>query len=212
MFIKKRGQGSHFPFIISQVGLWALMPLSAQAFTPAMQESNVTQPPMGYQEFCLKHPSYCEISSVNMGPAEYSKSLMRTLVSINSEVNKTVRPITDMEYYGQMELWSLPDDYGDCEDYVLLKRQKLLEKGFHDSQLLISVVYDEIGDGHAVLTVRTDQGDFILDNKTDKIKRWDQTPYQFVKRQSAFRLGEWALIHHEPDEKPANANIRTGEN
>ncbi len=46
------------------------------------------------------------------------------LTRINRSVNDNVKPMTDLEHWGVVEKWSYPDDgYGDCEDYVLLKRR-----------------------------------------------------------------------------------------
>jgi predicted transglutaminase-like cysteine proteinase len=42
-----------------------------------------------------------------------------------------------------------------------------------------------------VVTVRTDRGDFVLDNLTDAIKSWDQTGYRFLKLQSPDHAGRW---------------------
>ena len=65
--------------------------------------------------------------------------------------------MTDLEHWGVVERWNYPDDgYGDCEDYVLLKRRMLMQAGWPREALLITVVRDKKGDGHAVLTVKTD--------------------------------------------------------
>ena len=53
---------------------------------------------------------------------------------------------------------------GDCEDYVLLKRKMLMQAGWPRQALLITVVRDEQGDGHAVLTVKTDKGDIACEH------------------------------------------------
>ena len=45
----------------------------------------------------------------------------------------------------------------------------------------MTVVIDEVDDGHAVLMIRTDRGDFILDNKTNAVLPWSETGYIFVK-------------------------------
>ena len=93
---------------------------------------------------------------------------MADLTRINKWVNDTVQPMTDLEHWGVVERWSYPDDgYGDCEDYVLLKRRMLMQAGWPRQALLITVVRDKRGDGHAVLTVKTDQGEFILDNQNE---------------------------------------------
>ena len=85
---------------------------------------------------------------------------------VNNWVNDTIKPMTDMEHWGVVERWYYPDDgYGDCEDYVLLKRRMLMQAGWPREALLITVVRDKKGDGHAVLTVKTDKGEFVLDNQ-----------------------------------------------
>ena len=107
-----------------------------------------------------------------------------------------------------VEKWSYPDDgYGDCEDYVLLKRRMLIEAGWPRSALLITVVRDRKGDGHAVLTVRTDKGEYILDNQNDKILPWSDTGYRFVKRQSQSDPNTWVALG-DPRPTTATASAR----
>ena len=106
--------------------------------------------------------------------------------------------MTDMEIYGVEERWAYPTTVGDCEDFVLLKRKMLMNKGFSASNLLITVVLQPNGEGHAVLTVSTDRGDFVLDNLTDEVLRWDETDYTYLKRQAANNTGRWVSIE-SPD-------------
>jgi len=61
---------------------------------------------------------------------------------------------------------------GDCEDYQLLKRKLLVEAGLPRRAMRMTVVIDDIDEGHALLTVRTDAGDLILDNKVDAVLPW----------------------------------------
>ena len=68
-----------------------------------------------------------------------------------------------------MKSGPIPNGAGDCEDYVLEKRRELMHKGLSASDLLITVVRKPDGEGHAMLTVRTDKGDFVLDNLTDAV-------------------------------------------
>ena len=103
--------------------------------------------------------------------------------------------MTDLEHWGVVERWNYPDDgYGDCEDYVLLKRRMLMQAGWPREALLITVVRDKKGDGHAVLTVKTDQGEFILDNQEPQILPWTKTGYRFVKRQSQSDPNLWVSL------------------
>jgi predicted transglutaminase-like cysteine proteinase len=144
-----------------------------------------TLPPIGYVTFCRENRDECRPGRRFADRIQLTSSKFREIVGINNEVNKAIAPVTDLELYGQPEVWSYPtDNRGDCEDYVLLKRKKLIERGFPESTLLITVVRDENNEGHAVLTVRTDKGDFVLDNKRREVMRWAETPYTFVKRQS----------------------------
>ena len=93
------------------------------------------------------------------------------------------------------ERWNYPDDgYGDCEDYVLLKRKMLVQAGWPPQALLITVVRDKQGDGHAVLTVKTDKGEFILDNQAERILLWSETSYRYVKRQSQADPNRWVAL------------------
>jgi predicted transglutaminase-like cysteine proteinase len=59
------------------------------------------------------------------------------------------------------------------------------------------VVRQANGDGHAVLTVRTDRGDFILDNIQRRILLWTKTDYHYLKRQSELNAGRWVSIEDD---------------
>jgi predicted transglutaminase-like cysteine proteinase len=83
---------------------------------------------------------------------------------------------------------------------VLLKRRMLMQAGWPREALLITVVRDKKGDGHAVLTVRTDRGDFILDNQAEDVLLWSETGYRFVKRQSQGNPSHWVALE---DARPA---------
>jgi predicted transglutaminase-like cysteine proteinase len=125
----------------------------------------------------------------------------RDLVRVNKWVNDSIIPVTDLEHWGVVERWSFPEDgKGDCEDYVLLKRRMLMQAGWPREALLITVVRDKKGDGHAVLTVTTDRGDYILDNQAEDVLLWSDTGYRFVKRQSQANSTVWVALG---DPRPA---------
>jgi predicted transglutaminase-like cysteine proteinase len=102
--------------------------------------------------------------------------------------------MSDEELYGKPEYWTLPTDAGDCEDYLLLKKHYLEGLGFPSEALLITVVLDEKSQGHAVLTVTTDKGDFVLDNRRNDVMRWSDTGYTYLKRQSAEDPRQWVSL------------------
>ena len=116
--------------------------------------------------------------------------------------------MTDMEDWGVVERWNYPDDgYGDCEDYVLQKRKMLMQAGWPREALLITVVRDKNNDGHAVLTVKSDKGEYVLDNQTDDIVLWSDTGYRFVKRQSQTDPNVWVSLG-DPHSATATATAR----
>jgi predicted transglutaminase-like cysteine proteinase len=163
----------------------------------------MTRAPIGWVEFCNDQPRECAVKPTSARDVVLSAAAWRDLVRINNYVNKSIKPITDQEQWGVVERWSYPDTgYGDCEDYVLLKRRLLIESGWPREALLITVVRDKRGDGHAVLTVRTNKGEFVLDNQEGKVLPWTETGYRFVKRQSQSDPNVWVTLS---DPRPATA-------
>jgi predicted transglutaminase-like cysteine proteinase len=161
------------------------------------------RPPVGWKEFCAEYAPECETTALAARDAALTSQGWNELVRINQWVNDAVKPITDLEHWGVTERWNYPDDgYGDCEDYVLLKRKMLMQAGWPRQALLITVVRDKQGDGHAVLTVKTDKGEFILDNQTEDVLLWSETEYRFVKRQSQTDPNVWIGLG---DPRPATA-------
>jgi predicted transglutaminase-like cysteine proteinase len=129
----------------------------------------------------------------------------QVIQDVNSSVNGKIIQVTDEEYYGKLELWTYPRSAGDCEDFALLKERELEARGFDKSDLLITVVKKSDGSGHALLTVRTSEGDFVLDNIDERVRRWWQTPYRFEKRQSSVNAGEWVMIERPATDVPVAA-------
>ena len=148
------------------------------------ETEGVVRPVPAWNGFCDEQPLECTVDLTEPLEIRLTPQVWRKIVSVNSRVNATVRPLTDDEHWGVADRWSYPTDgFGDCEDYQLLKRRLLVEAGLPRRALLMTVVIDEKGDGHAVLMVRTNRGDFVLDNKVHSVLPWDRTGYVFVKRE-----------------------------
>lgn len=183
----------------AKAGLAFLMGLAfaaagpASADQPSIGVSGFTNAPVGYVDFCKNFPREC-VAHGSQAAVRLTDARWRELQEINTFVNHTVIPVTDLDYYKSEEVWTLPEAYGDCEDYVLLKRKFLVDRGWPTGALLVTVVFDEAGDGHAVLMARTTSGDLVLDNKTDEIKVWFQTAYRYVKRQSVGDPNRWVAV------------------
>jgi predicted transglutaminase-like cysteine proteinase len=159
------------------------------------------RPPIGWLEFCAEHKTECDTRPVEARDVVLTTDAWRDLIRVNKWANTRIKPLTDLEHWGVVERWSYPDDgYGDCEDYVLLKRKMLIQAGWPRQALLITVVRDVRGDGHAVLTVKTDKGEFILDNQNERVLLWSETNYRFVKRQSQVDPNLWVSLG---DPRPA---------
>jgi predicted transglutaminase-like cysteine proteinase len=140
------------------------------------------QPTDAWSEFCKRFPTECAINPAEPATIEFDRRVWELIVATNKQVNATVKPQDDIEHWGVIDRWDYPDDgYGDCEDYQILKRRLLVKAGLPRRALRMVVVLDEQGQGHAVMAVRTNQGDFILDNKRDAVLPWHQTGYVYIK-------------------------------
>jgi predicted transglutaminase-like cysteine proteinase len=156
---------------------------------------DVTRPPIGWVQFCEERPWECKTEATEPRDVQLTNVAFKELDRVNRYVNDHVKPMTDLEHYGVVEKWAYPEDgYGDCEDYVLLKRRMLMQLGWPREALLITVVRDKKGDGHAVLTVRSSKGEFILDNQEAEILPWSDTGYRYVKRQSQSDPNVWVSL------------------
>ncbi|ODT06225.1 MAG: transglutaminase [Mesorhizobium sp. SCN 65-20] len=168
---------------------------SAMAAPAVMQTNGRTTQPIGHYELCKRLPDECTQKTASNAPVELTRSLWQAMIDINNEVNAAVAPRTDMEMWGQEEVWSYPVNAGDCEDYALEKRRRLMELGVPAGDLLLTVARQPNGEGHAVLTVRTSLGEYILDNLDTRVMAWDETVYTYLKRQSERNSGVWITIN-----------------
>ncbi len=77
---------------------------------------------------------------------------------------------------------------------MLQKRKILNEMGYPLGSLLITVARDAQGGGHAVLTVVTDRGDYILDNVEQNVVLWKDAELYYLKRQSGSNPNRWVSL------------------
>lgn len=166
-----------------------------------------TSIPVGHAEFCASRPDECRAYANPVELVPLTEGLWQQLLSVNAGVNQHVAPVTDQDLYQVAEFWTYPNGYGDCEDYALAKRRELVNAGWPASTLLMAVVKQANGEGHAVLMVRTDRGDLVLDNQVGSIDLWSQTPYKFIKRQSQANAGQWVDMIDDRDIVIATAAI-----
>jgi predicted transglutaminase-like cysteine proteinase len=160
-----------------------------------MDMKTAVKAPIGHKQFCRDNGWACPQERYEPVVVRLSEARWKELIAINADVNRRVKPMTDEDLFGKLEHWTFPvNGYGDCEEYVLEKQRVLIEAGWPKSALLITVAKDVQNGGHAVLTVRTDHGDMILDNQIEAVLPWYSTPYRYIKRQSASSPVEWTGI------------------
>ena len=151
--------------------------------------------PAAFGTFCSHFASECRQQNGQGSAFHLTAQRMAELKAVNGLINRTVREATDAAIYGRADVWTLPTrGVGDCEDFALMKRHDLIARGWPSSALLVTVVRDQRGDGHAVLTAVFDQGEYVLDNRTASLLPPSRTGYTFYIRQSAASPTAWEWI------------------
>lgn len=152
--------------------------------------------PSGFLAFCDRNPVECRAVRGEPDKIAFTPELLATLEAVNIAVNSTVRPRDDRDHYGITEFWTVPvDGEGDCEDYVLAKRKMLTLLGLAAPALRITVAFNKRMVRHAVLTVVTDHGDYVLDNLRDELLPSDQVGYLWVERQDMGSRTGWVALN-----------------
>lgn len=165
-----------------------------------MTEGRVSFTPFGFKKFCREERKHCSLyrKAAKNGAAQMQLTPKRRaeLEEINEAVNEEISQIPEFSFFtaSYKDEWKLPTNSGDCEDLALLKQKRLIDKGWPESALLVTVVDMADGVRHAVLTVRTEDGDLILDNITDEVKYWREVNYRWIKRQSTRNMMRWVEI------------------
>lgn len=131
--------------------------------------------PLGFQLMCLATPQHCQsggASSVIM-----TDRLLNTIDQVNRQVNRSITPRG--ETYGN-DIWEIGARVGDCEEYALTKRMALISSGLPPSALRIAHVRTQSGADHAVLIVKSDLHDLVLDNLRSEVLPLSMTAYRLV--------------------------------
>lgn len=184
----------------------ALAALAVMGFTgtaaasPSMRTAGEASALKAWTAFCERLPDECRVDSGEPATIAHTPENLELLRAVNDYVNRTVTPLTDMVHWNEADRWDFAETgAGDCEDIQLRKRRYLVEAGLPRRALLMTVVIDGFGEGHAVLTARTDKEDLVLDNQNASVLRWDRTGYIFLKREGETKTGWTSIL---PDEDP----------
>jgi predicted transglutaminase-like cysteine proteinase len=154
-------------------------------------------PPMGHSRFCLRYPDDCRVHAIDFRHREIELTLERwnQLSSLNREVNRDIAPEVTVAS-GATEEWLISPLSGDCKDYAVTKRHKLLALGWPSRALLLSEVVVPSGEHHLVLVVRTKRVDLVLDNLNANIRSVAMTylQYSWVRVESPQNPKFWARV------------------
>jgi predicted transglutaminase-like cysteine proteinase len=165
---------------------------------PLAISNQEAEPTPAWTSFCQQRQAECSPDRSEPEAISLTPDIWLTLATVNARVNTAIKPLSDQEHWGVVDRWDYPDDgYGDCEDIQLLKRKLLIEAGLPRRALRMTVVLDRAWAGHPVLMVRTDRGDFILDNERRAILAWSETGYVFIKREGA-EGRSWVTLNPHP--------------
>jgi predicted transglutaminase-like cysteine proteinase len=177
---------------------------SVRAVAVEVAEGGRTLIPPAFAVFCAQWPSDCRVSGTSE-PMRLNAALWADLREVNRSVNGSIREVSDRLVYGRADVWTIPSGgKGDCEEFALLKRHQLLERGWPSSALLITTARTRQGIGHTVLTVRLADGEYVLDNLSGAIRQPRQTGYRFFARQSRMDPKVWVAIPRSGETAPAD--------
>lgn len=181
--------------LVISFGFLSFATNSAQANSFLPETGVAASVPTGYIAFCMRQPADCATQS-GSDSVTLDKATWKLLNDVNENVNDDIWPMDDHRHYGRAEYWTIPaDGYGDCDDYALTKRHQLIAKGIPEAALKIAVVFTARGEKHAVLTVTTDRGDYVLDNQISEILPWNETSLSWVARQSTKVSSGWVSLN-----------------
>ncbi len=153
-------------------------PVNSMLRFSAPKTAAASTPPLQFALFCMNNPADCK--SGGKSRLTMTDALSSKLERVNKEVNRQIAFRSD-----RSDVWSANVTKGDCEDYVLTKRRRLMQLGVSPSALRIAVVRNSKGEGHAILVVKTDKGEMVLDNARDRIVQSRSTGYKWISMSSA---------------------------
>lgn len=141
----------------------------ANAPTPSVGSTAVTPLPM--QFFCASNPRECVAH--RDATVRWTDDLAAKLQTVNQQVNAAIRPQANPRGG-----WKINPSAGDCNDYALTKRSRLIALGVPGGALRLAVTATRRGEKHLVLIVKTTSGDVVLDNLSRHVKTLGETGYR----------------------------------
>ena len=178
-----------------QVGGNTLVELAASRGASIPESRVIADVPAGFISFCTRFADQCSIPEKGPSRITLTESVWQELNKVNDQINIAIRPIPDKAHFGRAEFWNIPTDGGgDCEDFALTKRKELLLRGLPAAALRIAIVLTWRQERHAVLTIATDRGDFVLDSVERNVLNWNKTDFTWIQRQDPENAWGWVAL------------------
>lgn len=192
---------AHFGLIAGRLGIPTLAafcvllwtsPVPAQSGAGHLPLASTVAAPNAARDLCVRYAWACRGSKEGVANGTEAIALAQ---KVNRRINRRVQSVDDIAQYRVKDYWALPSGRGgDCEDFALLKKRELIKLGIPAGRLLIATVFSRKVGPHAVLVLRLDDGDHVLDNLDSRIKAWHQTDYTFLRVQNPARLTTWVGV------------------
>jgi predicted transglutaminase-like cysteine proteinase len=182
------------PFEASAVNLGGSGLALKRLHRPFVPEKGFAMAPMGHIAFCMNNPDEC------VRPARFEARIaldadhLAELRQVNADVNGSIRPVNDAPSSPLGDDWRVNVKAGDCEDFALTKRSRLIAKGWPANHLRVAIGNTASGEGHAVLVVSTTGGDYILDNRSNAILPWHESDVRLISIQSVADPRFWRSL------------------
>lgn len=164
----------------------------------ALGDGDLTLAPLAFIQFCNAYADQCRGGA---GVLSLTAAHWAEMAAVNTAVNARIAPNAGKDGFK----WSLETRYGNCNDYAVQKRAALIARGFPAGALSLAAVVTGSGENHLVLTVRTDRGDFVLDNLRGRVVAWNSTGYRWLKRQSATQPRYWVSLEASKPTRPGRS-------
>ena len=175
-------------------GFWLLallMPAACAAPPPGhMPLGGATTQPIGASWFCAENTRECAGQSPAAAEIGLTAERWHDLRAVQRDVNRDIAPATTAEV-----AWHYPvDASGDCVQFALEKRRRLVQRGWPAGALRLATVITPRDQGHLVLVAVTSQGDWVLDNLRHDVTRWEDLPYRWIARQRGASMADWVAV------------------
>lgn len=154
--------------------------------------------PFAHTRFCLTYPADCRENSKKdtIKTITLTPKLRTELNEVNTRVNEKIIPEAQSTT-PSTEQWIIDPVTGDCNDYAVTKRHRLIQKGWPANALLLAEVVLPSGEHHLVLIARTSEGDLVLDNLKSELRTIAEVgrSYKWVRMESPQNPLFWTEVN-----------------